>query len=91
MQVSNSRDCCQIQAADFVAYEFRKNFQQGLAAGHRVATTPATAALQSIIQGQLWTGDFLEYLVQRTQAAIDDRDPDLVEAPASLAKAQSNN
>jgi hypothetical protein len=81
MHVSNTREYVQLQAADFLAWEYRVNAERSIRTGERNAG-PVLSALQHHMFGaKIWSYAFLEYLRRRVEAVNSGIDPDSIPGP----------
>jgi hypothetical protein len=86
MQVpATRRQYVQLQAADFLAWEYRAIGEQYVVTGKR-DPGPVLVALQDHFFGaKLWSFDSLEYLRKRVEAVNSGVDPDTVPRPTSVS------
>ena len=81
MYVSNTREYVQLQAADFLVWEYRVGMERKLSAGDRALNRVMESLLPHMFMAKIWTFEDLEYLRKRVEACAEGRDPDTVEAP----------
>ena len=76
----------QLQAADFLAWHYRKRAQDHLSTGSK-DLGPVLGALEEHMFGaKMWTFDALDYLRKRVEAVNAGNDPDMVPIPSSLER-----
>lgn len=81
MYVANAQEYPQLQAADFLVWEYRTHLERRLSTGDRSPNSIMDALSPHMFNAQVWTFEYLEYLRKRTEAVLRCEDPDAVEAP----------
>jgi hypothetical protein len=83
MQVSNTGEYVQLQAADFLAWEYRVQAERYIQTNER-DDGPVLSALKNHAFGaKIWSYDFLDYLRKRVEAVNNGSDPELIPEPVS--------
>ena len=86
MLVSNTRQHIQLQAADFIAWEYRVNAQRFIKTGIRDAEPTLAALLEHGFGAKMWGFEYLDYLRKRVEAIHNNLDPESVPAPVCQSK-----
>jgi hypothetical protein len=86
MLVSNTRQHIQLQAADFVAWEYRVSAQRFMKTGNREAGPTLAALLEHGFGAKMWGFEDLDYLRKRVEAIHNKLDPESVPAPVRQTK-----
>lgn len=82
MHVATADEYVQIQAADFLVWEYRVNAERCIETGDRDPGPVLGQLQQHIFSSKIWTLDYLEYLRERVCAAISGGDPETVRLPS---------
>lgn len=81
MYVSDTREFVQLQAADFLAWEYRIHTERRLSTGDHSPNRVMDSLMPHMFNAQIWTFDYLEYLRKRVEAIEAGQDPERVEPP----------
>lgn len=72
------REYVQLQAADFLAWEYRVNVERSIATGQQLRGSVLEALEEHMFGAKLWSFDYLEHLRKRVEAVSAGTDPDSV-------------
>ncbi|MGA8026552.1 MAG: DUF3800 domain-containing protein [Bryobacteraceae bacterium] len=90
MQVSDSRAHVQLQAADFITWEYRVNAEAYVRTGKYEVGPTLASLLQHGFGAKAWRFEDLEYLRLRVEAVQADIDPDSIPEPLAYATRKQN-
>ena len=79
MVVSNTQEYVQLQASDFLAWEYRVNVQRFLETGDRTPGPVLEALKEHTFGARIWTYEMLDYLRRRVEAVNSGIDPETVD------------
>lgn len=86
LQVSDSRTHVQLQAADFIAWEYRVSAEAYVDTRDHRPTSTLASLLQHGFGARVWRFDDLEYLRLRVEAVQAGIDPDSITEPLAYAE-----
>lgn len=82
MQISTTRVHVQLQAADFLAWEYRVSAERYVKTGERLAESPLKELLEHGFGARVWRFDHLDYLRRRVEAVGQGTDPEEIPEPS---------